>query len=54
MSLFIGTLAFGQSDLETVMRLGVLVGSVLSGMLGAAALTLGGRRAPIAPIRRQG
>ena len=53
MSLFIGTLAFGQSDLEAVMRLGVLVGSVLSGILGAAALTLGGRRAPIAPIRPQ-
>jgi NhaA family Na+:H+ antiporter len=53
MSLFIGTLAFGQSDLEAVMRLGVLVGSVLSGILGAAVLTLGGRQAPIAPIRPQ-
>ena len=30
MSLFIGTLAFGESDVEAVMRLGVLVGSALS------------------------
>jgi len=51
MSLFIGTLAFGQSDLEAVMRLGVLVGSVLSALLGAAALTLGSKRAPIDAAR---
>jgi len=38
MSLFIGTLAFGESDDETVMRLGVLVGSVLSGVVGAGVL----------------
>jgi len=38
MSLFIGTLAFGESDHETVMRLGVLVGSVLSGVVGAGVL----------------
>jgi NhaA family Na+:H+ antiporter len=40
MSLFIGTLAFGESDVEAVMRLGVLVGSALSGIAGAAVLTL--------------
>jgi len=51
MSLFIGTLAFGQSDFEAVMRLGVLVGSVLSALLGAAALTLGSKRAPIDAAR---
>ena len=38
MSLFIGTLAFGESDHETVMRLGVLVGSALSGVVGAGVL----------------
>ncbi|HVC50401.1 MAG TPA: Na+/H+ antiporter NhaA [Stellaceae bacterium] len=38
MSLFIGTLAFGQSPHEATMRLGVLAGSVLSGLLGAALL----------------
>src|SRR5215469_2863920 len=51
MSLFIGTLAFGQSDFEAVMRLGVLVGSLLSALLGAAALTLGSKRAPIDAAR---
>jgi NhaA family Na+:H+ antiporter len=40
MSLFIGTLAFGESDVEAVMRLGVLVGSALSAITGAAVLGL--------------
>jgi NhaA family Na+:H+ antiporter len=40
MSLFIGTLAFGESDREAPMRLGVLVGSALSALLGAAVLAL--------------
>jgi NhaA family Na+:H+ antiporter len=40
MSLFIGTLAFGESDVEAVMRLGVLVGSALSAIAGAAVLAL--------------
>ncbi len=40
MSLFIGTLAFGESDAEAVMRLGVLVGSALSAIVGAAVLGL--------------
>jgi NhaA family Na+:H+ antiporter len=38
MSLFIGTLAFGESDVEAVMRLGVLAGSTLSAIAGAAVL----------------
>lgn len=38
MSLFIGTLAFGESGYEAVMRLGVLVGSALSGIVGACVL----------------
>jgi len=40
MSLFIGTLAFGESDVEAVMRLGVLVGSALSAIVGSAVLAL--------------
>jgi NhaA family Na+:H+ antiporter len=44
MSLFIGTLAFGESDTEAVMRLGVLVGSALSAIVGAAVLALPKRR----------
>jgi NhaA family Na+:H+ antiporter len=40
MSLFIGTLAFGESNHEPMMRLGVLVGSALSGIIGAAVLSL--------------
>jgi len=36
MSLFIGTLAFGDGKYEAKMRLGVLLGSVLSGIIGAA------------------
>ena len=38
MSLLIGTLAFGQSELEAFMRLGVLVGSAPSALAGAAVL----------------
>ncbi|HEX3415909.1 MAG TPA: Na+/H+ antiporter NhaA [Stellaceae bacterium] len=44
MSLFIGTLAFGESDREAFMRLGVLVGSALSAIVGAAVLGLAKRR----------
>jgi NhaA family Na+:H+ antiporter len=48
MSLFIGTLAFGESDYEVTMRLGVLVGSALSGIVGAIALSAA---APSSPSR---
>jgi Na+:H+ antiporter, NhaA family len=44
MSLFIGTLAFGASDAEAVVRLGVLTGSTLSGIIGAGVLWFGCRR----------
>jgi NhaA family Na+:H+ antiporter len=43
MSLFIGTLAFGESEHEATMRLGVLVGSALSGIIGATVLSLPAR-----------
>ena len=39
-SLFIGALAFGDSAAEIPMRLGVLVGSGLSALVGAGVLTL--------------
>ena len=44
MSLFIGTLAFGESDVEAVMRLGVLAGSTLSAIAGSGVLGLSKRR----------
>jgi NhaA family Na+:H+ antiporter len=44
MSLFIGTLTFGESEAEAVMRLGVLTGSALSGIVGAAVLWFGSKR----------
>ena len=38
MSLFIGSLAFGNDDTMNAVRLGVVAGSVLSGLLGFAVL----------------
>ncbi len=48
MSLFIGALAFqGQGpDYETQVKLGVLCGSILSGIVGAVLLVRSGRKAP--------
>jgi Na+:H+ antiporter, NhaA family len=46
MSLFIGTLAFGQSELEAPMRLGVLVGSGLSALIGASVLAFAAAKPP--------
>jgi NhaA family Na+:H+ antiporter len=40
MSLFIGGLAFPDPEHETAVKLGVLAGSVLSGLAGAAILLL--------------
>ena len=40
MSLFIGGLAFGQGDLATPVRFGVLGGSIISALLGLAVLSL--------------
>jgi NhaA family Na+:H+ antiporter len=48
MSLFIGTLAFGETDYEATMRLGVLAGSLLSAVFGAIVLMLG----TAGPLRR--
>jgi NhaA family Na+:H+ antiporter len=45
MSLFLGTLSFqGQNEYINEVRLGVMIGSLLSGMTGAAVLALAARR----------
>jgi NhaA family Na+:H+ antiporter len=44
MSLFIGTLAFGDSPHQPAMRLGVLLGSILAAVVGAALLAFAGAR----------
>ncbi|OYU98292.1 MAG: hypothetical protein CFE45_17040 [Burkholderiales bacterium PBB5] len=46
MSLFIGGLAFAGLDprWDTGVKLGVLAGSILSGLLGTALLVVAGRR----------
>ena len=51
MSLFIGTLAFSDVEHQNAVRLGVLAGSLLSGVLGAGILMLAGRSAAVeAPV----
>lgn len=45
MSLFIGTLAFTDMESQNAVRLGVIAGSLLSGLLGAAVLMLATRPA---------
>lgn len=52
MSLFIGTLAFGDSPHEPAMRLGVLLGSIFSAILGTALLALGPGRPACSPETR--
>lgn len=44
MSLFIGTLAFTSRDMLNEVRLGVLIASTISALLGAAIFMLGGKR----------
>jgi NhaA family Na+:H+ antiporter len=43
MSLFIGLLAYSDAFLMAEVRLGVLVGSLISGIIGVSVLTLGKR-----------
>ena len=53
MSLFIGLLAFGSSpELEGELKLGIIVGSVVSALLGSAMFVLAGK--PAEDERRQG
>ncbi|WP_050984111.1 Na+/H+ antiporter NhaA [Sinorhizobium fredii] len=49
MSLFIGLLAFEDPGVQDHVKIGILVGSLGSGLLGALFLTLFGRRPPAAP-----
>jgi NhaA family Na+:H+ antiporter len=46
MSLFIGGLSFADADMMNQVRLGVLSGSILSGILGYTALMLASRQSP--------
>jgi NhaA family Na+:H+ antiporter len=46
MSLFIGGLSFVDADMMNQVRLGVLSGSILSGLIGFIALTVANRRLP--------
>ncbi len=48
MSLFIGSLAFGADETMNTVRLGVVSGSVLSGILGFVVLRMAGAKA-VAP-----
>ncbi len=48
MSLFIGTLAFDDVEHQTAVRLGVITGSLLSGLLGYAVLRLTASPKPVA------
>ncbi len=49
MSLFIGSLAFGDDDTMNAVRLGVVTGSVLSGLLGFAVLRAAAPRPAVSP-----
>jgi NhaA family Na+:H+ antiporter len=48
MSLFIGSLAFGADDKMNAVRLGVLLGSVVSGLFGYAILRTAPQKASLA------
>jgi len=51
MSLFIGSLAFGADDEMNAVRLGVLLGSIVSGIFGYAILRSTPQKAPLAEGR---
>ena len=50
MSLFIGALAFSDQDHQTLVRIGVIFGSLLSGITGAVVLTFANKRNVGAPL----
>jgi len=50
MSLFIGALAFSDQDHQTFVRIGVIFGSLLSGITGAVVLTFANKRNVGAPL----
>ena len=43
MSLFIGALAYADPEHQTLVRIGVISGSIMSGVLGAMILAFAGR-----------
>ncbi|MGI8397546.1 Na+/H+ antiporter NhaA [Agrobacterium deltaense] len=47
MSLFVGLLAFEDPEVQDHVKIGILMGSLISGVLGAALLALFGRRKPV-------
>lgn len=47
MSLFVGLLAFEDPEVQDHVKIGILTGSLISGVLGAALLALFGRRKPV-------
>ncbi len=53
MSLFIGSLAFGTSETMNAVRVGVIFGSILSGVLGYVVLRLSAPRAAAEPVPAQ-
>ncbi len=50
MSLFIGLLAFNDPAVQDHVKIGILLGSAASGVLGAIVLAAAGRRRPVPPI----
>lgn len=51
LSLFIGGLSFDDSALMNQMRLGVLSGSMISGLMGYAALMIASHNAPVGGVK---
>jgi NhaA family Na+:H+ antiporter len=47
MSLFIGALAFSDEDAMNQIRVGVMGGSIVAGLLGASLMTFAARRRPV-------
>jgi Na+:H+ antiporter, NhaA family len=50
MSLFIGTLSFDSEAQLNAVRMGVLMGSLISGLIGAAALLIAARGKTPVPV----
>ncbi|OQP85630.1 Na+/H+ antiporter NhaA [Rhizobium rhizosphaerae] len=51
MSLFIGLLAFNDPAVQDAVKIGILLGSLVAGLLGVALMAAFGRRAPASPSR---
>ncbi|KQR78207.1 Na+/H+ antiporter NhaA [Rhizobium sp. Leaf341] len=51
MSLFIGLLAFSDPDMQDRVKVGILIGSLIAGLLGYTILRITNRRAPVAGVQ---